>query len=229
MGQCAVDARASLKSMATSDAQNEWGCGSIDVLKLSVRTMAKALFLDRDGVINVDTGYVHTKEDFVFVDGIFDLVRTAVTRGYKVIVITNQAGIGRGYYDENQFLALMDWVAAQFAAAGAPLTAVYFCPHHPEKARDRYRQACDCRKPEPGLLNQAAQDHRLDMSGSIMVGDKNSDMEAARLAGVARRVLFQPTGNTAGKMGSATHIVNHLTEVFPLFAAVNKGRGERSR
>ena len=90
-----------------------------------------ALFLDRDGVINLDHGYVHTPEEFEFVDGIFEVVATANRAGYLVVVVTNQAGIGRGYYSETQFHALTDWMKASFAEHGGQIDAVYFCPYHP--------------------------------------------------------------------------------------------------
>lgn len=150
----------------------------------------KALFLDRDGVINVDYGYVHRKQDCVFVTGIFDLVRLANASGYQVVVVTNQAGIGRGYFSEAQFIAFMDWIRDAFEARGARLDRVYFCPHHPVAGVGAYKQACTCRKPEPGMLYEAQRELDLKMSESIMIGDKSSDLEAAARAGVGRRFLF---------------------------------------
>ncbi|RQS23225.1 D-glycero-beta-D-manno-heptose 1,7-bisphosphate 7-phosphatase [Burkholderia sp. Bp8998] len=150
----------------------------------------KALFLDRDGVINVDYGYVHQKQDCVFVAGIFDLVRLANATGYQVVIVTNQAGIGRGYFSEAQFVAFMDWMRGAFEARGARIDRVYFCPHHPAAGVGAYKQACECRKPQPGMLHEARRDLDLSMAESIMVGDKPSDLEAAERAGVGRRFLF---------------------------------------
>lgn len=149
-----------------------------------------ALFLDRDGVINVDHGYVHKPEDVEFVDGIFDLVATAKEAGYLVVVVTNQAGIGRGYYSEDDFHALMDWMKARFVERGGQLDAIYFCPYHPEHGIGKYRRESDCRKPAPGMLLQAAHDLDIDLASSIFVGDKPSDMAAGQAAGVGILLLL---------------------------------------
>lgn len=150
---------------------------------------APALFLDRDGVINHDSGYTYRIEDFHWIDGIFEVARLAVGAGRKLVVVTNQSGIARGLYDEAAFATLTAWMRERFAAEGTPLTAVYYCPHHPD-GNAPYRVACACRKPQPGMFLAAAQDHGLDLAASIMVGDKEIDMEAAQAAGVPRRVLF---------------------------------------
>lgn len=143
-----------------------------------------ALFLDRDGVINVDTGYVHHQSEFVFIPGIFDLVRAAHKAGLLVIVITNQAGIGRGYYSEGQFHDLMQWVRECFREQGGDIDAVYFCPDHPVHGIGRYRRDTPMRKPGPGMLLRAAQEYGIDLSRSVMVGDSEKDMLAALAAGV---------------------------------------------
>lgn len=143
-----------------------------------------ALFLDRDGVINVDHGYVHRPEDFEFMPGIFELVRAANERGYLVVVVTNQAGIGRGYYSEAQFLSLTDWMKERFKAEGTFIDAVYFCPFHPEHGIGEYRRESEYRKPGPGMLLQAEKDWNIDLVKSVMLGDKPSDMAAAQAAGV---------------------------------------------
>jgi D-glycero-D-manno-heptose 1,7-bisphosphate phosphatase len=150
----------------------------------------KALFLDRDGVINVDFGYVHQPEQCVFVAGIFDLVRQANEAGYAVIVVTNQAGIGRGYYTEAQFVSFMRWMSDRFSQEGASIDSVYHCPHHPDAASGAYRQSCACRKPLPGMLDAARHDFYLDIPASILIGDKQSDMEAGQRAGVGHRLFF---------------------------------------
>lgn len=145
-----------------------------------------ALFLDRDGVINVDHGYVHRSEDFEFMPGIFKLVRTANQQGYLVIVVTNQAGIGRGYYSENQFLMLTDWMKGRFKAEGGCIDAVYFCPFHPQHGIGEYRRESECRKPAPGMLLQAQKDFGIDLRASILIGDKPSDISAGSTAGVGK-------------------------------------------
>lgn len=155
------------------------------------KTSHPALFLDRDGVVNVDKGYVHTPEETEFIPGIFELVADANARGYKVIIVTNQAGIGRGYYTEEVFHGYMDWVRAEFEARGARIDAVYFCPHHPEHGVGEYKQLCECRKPKPRMILQAAEEHGIELGNSVMLGDKQSDMQAAEAAGVGRRVLVE--------------------------------------
>ncbi|KUM53372.1 D-glycero-beta-D-manno-heptose 1,7-bisphosphate 7-phosphatase [Rheinheimera sp. EpRS3] len=149
----------------------------------------KAAFLDRDGVINVDHGYVSSPEQFEFIDGVFDACRHLQQQGYLLIVVTNQSGIGRGYYNEQQFHLLTDWMKAQFKSHGVTLTDVFFCPHHPLKANPPYQIDCDCRKPAPGMLLQAINKYQLDPSQSLMLGDKKADMQAAKAAGVGRKVL----------------------------------------
>ena len=156
-----------------------------------------ALFLDRDGVINVDHGYVHTPERFDFIDGIFEVVAAANRAGYLVVVVTNQAGIGRGYYSEAQFHVLTDWMKARFAERGLSIDAVYFCPHHPEHGIGEYGRECDCRKPSPGMLLQAERELRIDMARSIFIGDKLSDMAAGRAAGVS--TLLHLDGRAVGE------------------------------
>lgn len=163
----------------------------------------KALFLDRDGVINHDPGYVHRPEQVEFIDGIFELCRAAVTRGYLIIIITNQAGIGRGYYTEAQFHSLMDWMRARFAAEGAPITEVYFCPSHPEHGIGAYRIDSPDRKPNPGMILKAQQAFALDLTASLLIGDKSGDCEAGARAGVGVRLLYDPADETRSPFASA--------------------------
>lgn len=168
----------------------------------------RALFLDRDGVVNADLGYVHRPDQVEFLDGIFDLCRAARARGFLTVIVTNQAGIARGLYSVQQFHSLMAWIGEQFAQNGAAIHAVYHCPHHPEHGLGRWRRQCDCRKPEPGMLLNAQEELGLDLSQSILIGDKLSDIEAARRAKVGTRILL------AQSPAAATHsdeaIVNSL-------------------
>jgi D-glycero-D-manno-heptose 1,7-bisphosphate phosphatase len=170
-----------------------------------------ALFLDRDGVINVDLSYVHKKQDFHFIDGIFELVAAAKRADYLVVVATNQAGIGRGLYSEREFHELMTWVGEQFVSRGGRIDAVYFCPYHPEHGVGEYRRESNHRKPAPGMLLQAAVDLDIDLADSIMVGDKSSDMEAGLAAGLQNLFYLGPE-NEASRGRS----IKHLTEVLPL-------------
>lgn len=141
--------------------------------------MKKALFLDRDGVINVDKAYVFRIDDFEFIPGIFELCRKYRSEGYLIIVITNQAGIARGLYTEKDFEELTLWMTDQFRDRGIEIAKVYHCPHHPY-----FTGPCDCRKPEPGMLLHAVRDFDLDISQCVLIGDKESDLEAGRRAGI---------------------------------------------
>lgn len=144
-----------------------------------------ALFLDRDGVLNVDHSYVSRVADFEPVDGVFEALRLAAARGYALIVVTNQSGIGRGYFTRDDYLVLEAHIHRLFASEGVALTAIYHCPHHPDAG-------CDCRKPRPGMILRAAREHDIDLSRSMMIGDKPSDAEAGRAAGVGRVELVGP-------------------------------------
>jgi D-glycero-D-manno-heptose 1,7-bisphosphate phosphatase len=143
-----------------------------------------ALFLDRDGVINADIGYPHRPDQIAWVDGALEAIRLANDRGHLVIVVTNQAGVARGYYSEETLQTLHTWMQQRFAEAGAHVDRFYYCPHHPQASVAAYRLICECRKPAPGMLLRAlAGDVRRE--ASLLVGDKPSDIEAARRAGIA--------------------------------------------
>ena len=161
---------------------------------MSQQLQRPALFLDRDGVINEDVGYLHRIDQFRFLPGVLEACRWMHEAGYLLVVVTNQSGIARGYYSIEQFHEVTQWMRARFAAAGAPLAAVYFCPHHPDAAVSAQPISCSCRKPEPGMLLQAAADLQLDLAGSLMVGDKEDDILAGRAAGVGRcvRIAKEP-------------------------------------
>lgn len=170
----------------------------------------RALFLDRDGVINVDIGYLHRREDCIFIPGIFELVRRARAAGYDVFVVTNQAGIARGYYSEETFAEFTEWLLLQFVAEGASVTDVYYCPHHPTAGVGKYHTACECRKPAPGMLLRAAREHIIDLSRSVMVGDSEADMVAAKAAGIGARYLL---GAAVDESAATVHVGN-LFEVI---------------
>jgi D-glycero-D-manno-heptose 1,7-bisphosphate phosphatase len=157
----------------------------------------RALFLDRDGVINVNHGYVHTPERTDWVPGIFDLARTARSAGYLLIVVTNQAGLARGFYTEAQFDQYTRWVHEQFAREGAPLLATYYCPHHPEAGVGELAVQCGCRKPAPGMLEAAIRRWGLDPAACTLIGDQPSDMAAAAGAGVGLAIQMRSEGAMA--------------------------------
>lgn len=150
----------------------------------------KALFLDRDGVINIDHGHVFEKENFHFIEGIFDLCKRAQECGYLIIVVTNQAGIAKGLYSETQFLELTKWMEKEFAKHDIKISKTFYCPYHVEAKIEKYRQDSEDRKPNPGMLLKAIEEFNLDTEKSIMIGDKESDIEAAKRANIGLRLLF---------------------------------------
>ncbi|MCB9097651.1 MAG: D-glycero-beta-D-manno-heptose 1,7-bisphosphate 7-phosphatase [Arcobacter sp.] len=143
----------------------------------------KVIFLDRDGVINHDYGYVHEIEKFEFVDGVFDACKYFISLGYEIIIITNQSGIGRGYYTQGDFLNLTDWMINEFNKNGVEILKVYFCPHSPT-------QECDCRKPKIGMITQSLNDFSIDLQNSWLIGDKTSDIETAINANIPNKILI---------------------------------------
>jgi len=182
----------------------------------------RALFLDRDGVINHDGGYTHRWRDFVFVDGIFDLARAARAREHLLVVVTNQAGIGRGYYTEADFHALTERMCARFAEEGAPIARVYFDPTHPEHGIGEYRRASPMRKPNPGMLLLAAEELGIALERSALIGDKPSDIEAGRRAGVGRNLLYlPPSADEPAPPDDASGRVSSLREAARLLFAVD--------
>jgi len=156
----------------------------------------KAAFLDRDGVINIDHGYVFRPEDFTPVPGAIEACRQLKDAGFALVIITNQSGIARGMYTEADLLLLNDFIRKRFQEAYAPLSGIYSCPHLPDAPLARYRCLCDCRKPAPGLFFKAAKELDIDLSQSIAFGDKPRDLIAAQAAGVSTRIML-------GKDGSA--------------------------
>ena len=152
--------------------------------------MKKALFLDRDGVINVDRGYVHTIKNFHFIDGIFELCRTALSKQFIIIVITNQAGIGRGYYSEEDFDILNNWMCNIFLANDIVITKVYYSPFHPIHGIGKYRKDENSRKPRPGMIKEAEKEFQLCLSQSALIGDNLTDIQAGLTAGVKKNILL---------------------------------------
>jgi len=147
--------------------------------------MRRCVFLDRDGVINEEVDYLHEPDRVVLVAGVADAIATLTRAGLAVVVVTNQAGIARGMYTERELAAVTARVGELLGRAGARLDGTYFCPHHPDAGLGAYRIACRCRKPAPGMLEQAAAELGLDLARSAIVGDKATDLEAGRAAGCA--------------------------------------------
>jgi D-glycero-D-manno-heptose 1,7-bisphosphate phosphatase len=176
-----------------------------------------ALFLDRDGVINVDHGYVFEVEKFQFVPGIFELTRFVANElGWPIVVVTNQSGIGRGLFDEKAYEAITKWMCDQFVAAGSPLTRVYHCAYHPTHGVGRYRQDHPWRKPKPGMLLQAAADYDIDVKSSVMIGNSLGDVEAGSAAGVGLLIRLDPDSPRNEQFMPAHHTVKDLGEALLL-------------
>jgi D-glycero-D-manno-heptose 1,7-bisphosphate phosphatase len=144
----------------------------------------KTIFLDRDGVINKDTNYLFKIEDFEFISGVFEACNYFKILGYKIIIITNQSGIGRGYFTSNDFLIINQWMIEQFKKNGVNILDTFHCPHPPESK-------CDCRKPKPGMFIKAKNKHSIDMENSWMIGDSERDIQAANLAGIKKTILIR--------------------------------------
>lgn len=158
---------------------------------MSTCIKAKAAFIDRDGVINEERNYVHHISDFVLMPGVIEGLQLLRDAGYRLIVVTNQAGIARGYYDHAEMDSLHDHMRELLAEHGVLLDAIYFCPHHPQGSIKDFAVECDCRKPSPGMLLQAAKDFNLDLATCILIGDKLSDIRAGERAGVGCTVIVE--------------------------------------
>jgi D-glycero-D-manno-heptose 1,7-bisphosphate phosphatase len=155
-------------------------------------TINRAVFLDRDGTVNVEKEYLHRTEEFEFIPGAPDAIRLLNDAGFLVIVVTNQSGIGRGYYDEAAVHRLHRYMDVELARHGAVVDAYYLCPHHPLHGIGGYLRECGCRKPLPGMLLAAADAFSIDLNSSYIIGDKMADMEAGLAAGC--RPLLVRTG-----------------------------------
>ena len=165
--------------------------------------MQKAVFLDRDGVINVDKAYVAKIEDFEFCEGVFEALKAFQARGYILVLVTNQSGIARGYYTEKDFQMLTAWMQSVLLEQGIVFQAIYHCPHAPEAN-------CTCRKPRSGMLEHAIRDCHIDAARSWMVGDKESDIQAALGARITQTVLLAQEGTPT----DAKYCVNALFDTI---------------
>ncbi len=173
-----------------------------------------AVFLDRDGVINVDHGYVHDEHDFEFIDGVFEATKALQDMGYLLVLVTNQSGIARGIFSEERFLSLTQWMDWNFEDHGVEFDGIYYCPHHKEHGIGEYKQDCDCRKPKPGMFISARDFLNIDMQHSVMVGDKAEDLMAAQAAKVGTKILVR-TGKPVTEQGEglADVVLDSLKQV----------------
>ena len=175
-----------------------------------------ALFLDRDGVINVDKEYVHKIEDVEFLDGIFELIAHAKNLHYLVIIITNQSGIGRGIFSEEDFQKLNKWMLDQLKKNGASIDNVYYCPTHPTKGIGKYKKSDNRRKPNPGMIFEAENDYNINLSQSILLGDKIIDMEAGLASGIKNLFLLSKKKKFKNSIN-----INSLKEVISFLKKIN--------
>jgi len=173
-----------------------------------------AIFLDRDGVINEDHGYVSAVDDFMFIDGVIEALQKFKEKGYLLVIITNQSGIARGYFSEDQFNTLTEWMDWSLADRGIDLDGIYYCPHHAEHGIGEYKIDCDCRKPKAGMINEAVKELDIDLSQSILIGDKVSDIQAGIAAGIKNNYLVR-TGKEITEQGEnlATAIYDDLASI----------------
>lgn len=179
-------------------------------------SFSRCLFLDRDGVVNEERGYVHRREDVRFVVGIFSLCRRARSLGYRIVIVTNQGGIGRGFHTEEDFQSLMVWMRTEFAKESVEIDAVYHCPYHPEHGIGAYKREHEDRKPGTGMLRRAEAEFGVSLPVSVMVGDRCTDIRAANAAGL--RQAFLLAGTEDGCEGEYL-AVSSLAEVEAWLAA----------
>lgn len=181
----------------------------------------RAVFLDRDGTLNVEKNYLFRPEEFEFIPGAAQAVKRLKEAGFLVVVVTNQSGVARGYYGEADVERLHHHVQQLLAAFDTRIDAFYFCPHHPAGGVDRYRIDCDCRKGRPGMLLQAARDLRIDLARSYMIGDKAADIEAGEAAGCTP--ILVRTGHGAEMEGHCSLQAADLPEAVDLLLQREEG------
>jgi len=168
--------------------------------------MQKVVFLDRDGVINVEKNYLHTIEEFEFIDGVFESLQYLQNLGYKLVIITNQSGIGRGYYTQEQYELLTQWMKKEFEKKKISISGVFCCPHSPD-------DLCDCRKPKIGMIEQTAQIMDIDYANSWLIGDKNSDILTAYNANIPNTIQVQSGHDFNKSESKATYVVNSIKDI----------------
>ena len=172
----------------------------------------KAVFLDRDGTINKEVNYLYKPDDFVFIPGTIQAIKVFHELGYKVIVITNQAGVARGYYTEMDVKVLHEYLDDLLAAEATYIDAYYYCPHHLDGTVEDYKRECKCRKPGIGMIKEAARDFDINLGESIIVGDKEIDILAGKKSGIGKCVLVR-SGHVIGEKTSADIIYDDLYDV----------------
>lgn len=171
--------------------------------------MQKAIFLDRDGVINIEKNYLHKIEDFEFVDGIFEALSLFQKFGYKLFIITNQSGIGRGYYTLDDFDKLTSWMIKEFEKEGIIISQVECCPHSPN-------DNCLCRKPKIGMIDEILKKHSINLSESWLIGDKNSDILCAKNAKIKNTIQVKSGHDFDEKTSCADYVCSSIKEAMSI-------------
>lgn len=172
----------------------------------------KTIFLDRDGVINKEKNFVFKTSDFEFIDGVFDACSKFEELGYQIIVITNQSGIARGLFSIKDYKILTKWMMARFKENNISILDIFHCPHGP-------KSTCECRKPKPGMLIQAKQKYNIDMANSWMIGDKETDIEAANLAGIKSTILTRSGHEIDEKISRAKFFTNSIKDTIKIISS----------
>lgn len=168
--------------------------------------MEKAVFLDRDGVINIEKEYLYKIEEFEFIDGVFESVIYLQKLGYKLFIITNQSGIARGYYSLDEFNKLSSWMMDEFSKKGVIIEKLYFCPHGPN-------DNCSCRKPKTGMIDDALKEFDIDLGKSILIGDKISDIKCAKNAKIGLSVIVKSGHSFDEKEVNADFIIDSIKDI----------------
>jgi D-glycero-D-manno-heptose 1,7-bisphosphate phosphatase len=168
--------------------------------------MDKIIFLDRDGVINIEKDYLYRIEDFEFIDGVFSSLQYLQTLGFKFVIITNQSGIGRGYYNLAQYNELTLWIKEQFKDNNIDIVEVYCCPHAPD-------EKCSCRKPNIGMIEQASKILNIDYKNSWLIGDKSSDIQTANNANIKNTIQVRSGHKFDEKNSKADYIVDSMKDI----------------
>jgi len=179
----------------------------------------KALFLDRDGVINIDHGYTYKVSDLNLIDGVVEGLQAISHLEYKIFIITNQSGIARGLFEVDDLHLFMEHLLKILKKNNINITDYFFCPHHIEGAIKAYTKKCSCRKPEPGMLHDAQKKYNLDLSQSILIGDKETDILAGKNAGVLFNILI--TNSTLSRRSQALYLAQDLIQAAKIINRLN--------
>ena len=172
----------------------------------------KTIFLDRDGVINKEVNYLSNIEDFEFINGVFDACKHFQSLGYSIIIVTNQSGIGRGYYNEDDFQILTKWMLSKFKENKIEILDIFYCPHSPNNQ-------CQCRKPNTGMFLLARDKYMIDMKSSWSIGDKESDIEASVLSGISNTILVRSGHKTDESKSKAKYFLESIYESIKLISS----------